>query len=445
MTRPAGFLHWVFPAILGLVALAVLLSSRDLSRVFLQLDPGFVKVRHPAIEWSQRLVSLLVLAVAAERVASHVMARKHLPSPLLALVFVAFWLATVALPAVFGSHPLFAHEYLYTLAIGFAAVVAGPQDFDKVIVASRNALLAFLLGGVLLIPVNPAMVLDMSYTQGLVPGLPRLGGLAPHPVMLGMLAQIALLCLWCRPFRSGWLTALGWLLGAAVLFLAQSKSAWITFFLCAICMLAVRNGARLWRRVGDPRQGALGVLVCVAVIAIVLALTGWLLLGDVTEQAAGFLDTAEGAQLMTLTGRDRIWAVAIEEWRSSPVFGYGPELWDADFRASIGIPNATSGHNQFMDTLARSGSVGAAALVLYAGVLLVLSLKYARATGGFSLALFLALALRSISEVPLLLVGYDTELFTHLLLIVTLASAAAARTNIAPAARTHSLYGGVAS
>ena len=64
-----------------------------------------------------------------------------------------------------------------------------------------------------------------------------------------------------------------------------------------------------------------------------------------------------------------------------------------------------------MDTLARSGSVGAAALVLYAAVLLVLSVRYARATGGFSLALFLALALRSISEVPLLLFGYGTELF----------------------------------
>jgi hypothetical protein len=57
-------------------------------------------------------------------------------------------------------------------------------------------------------------------------------------------------------------------------------------------------------------------------------------------------------------------------------------------------------------------------------VLLVLSVRYARRTGGFSLALFIALALRSVSEVPLLLFGYGTELFTHLLLLITLASAA---------------------
>jgi hypothetical protein len=68
--------------------------------------------------------------------------------------------------------------------------------------------------------------------------------------------------------------------------------------------------------------------------------------------------------------------------------------------------------------------VGATALVLYGIVLLVLSVAYAKRTGGFSLALFIALALRSVSEVPLLLFGYGTELFTHMLLLITLASAA---------------------
>jgi hypothetical protein len=68
--------------------------------------------------------------------------------------------------------------------------------------------------------------------------------------------------------------------------------------------------------------------------------------------------------------------------------------------------------------------VGAAALVFYALVLLVLSIRYARASGGLTLALFVALALRSISEVPLLLFGYGPELVTHVLLLMTLATAA---------------------
>jgi O-antigen ligase len=139
---------------------------------------------------------------------------------------------------------------------------------------------------------------------------------------------------------------------------------------------------------------------------------------------SSFFDSAQGAQLASMTGRDQIWAIAYDEWQRNPLFGYGPTLWDASFRDSIGMPNATHAHNQFMDTLSRSGTVGAAALVLYALVLLFLSIRYARASGGLSLALFVALALRSISEVPLLLFGYGPELTTHILLLMTLAAAA---------------------
>jgi Na+-translocating ferredoxin:NAD+ oxidoreductase RnfE subunit len=91
-----------------------------------------------------------------------------------------------------------------------------------------------------------------------------------------------------------------------------------------------------------------------------------------------------------------------------------------------------------MDTLARSGSIGAAALVVYALVLLVLSLRAARQTGGLSIALFIALALGSVSEVPLLMLGYGTELFTHLLLIITLASANAPKPAESPVQARHS-------
>ena len=156
----------------------------------------------------------------------------------------------------------------------------------------------------------------------------------------------------------------------------------------------------------------------------------WIVVGDVDAQWSNFADTAQGAQLISMTGRDQIWALAIEEWRASPLFGYGPSLWDADFRAAIAMPNATSAHNQFMDTLARSGTIGAAGLVAYSLVLLGMSLRYAKASGGLSLALFVALALRSISEVPMLLQGYGTELFLHLLLLITISAAASSRVQV---------------
>jgi asparagine N-glycosylation enzyme membrane subunit Stt3 len=71
--------------------------------------------------------------------------------------------------------------------------------------------------------------------------------------------------------------------------------------------------------------------------------------------------------------------------------------------------------------------VGATALVLYALVLTVQAFRYARATGGLSLALWAGLALLSISEVPLMLFGYGVDLFMHLLLIVSIAAGAAGR------------------
>jgi O-antigen ligase len=426
ITRRAGFLNWLFPALLGLVAFNVLLSGRELSQIFLELQAGPAAIANAAIPWGHRVVSVLLVLIALERLANHFASHKRVPSPVLLAAFVTYWIATVAAPALFGAHPQLSHEYLYSLAIGLGALLANGEDLERCLTAARTALFVFLLAGVVLIPIDMPMVLDTTYTQGLMPGVPRLGGLAPHPVALGMVAETALLCLWCRPFKWRWLTMLAWLLGLGCLFFAQSKTAWVAFLIIAVAMLAVRHGPSLWRRVGDPRQNALGVLVCAAAITVVVAIAGVLVAGNIEAQTSDFLDTAEGAQLMTLTGRDRIWQVALEEWHASPVFGYGPGLWDDDFRMSIGMPNATNAHNQMLDTLARCGSVGGAALLLYACVLFVLSMRYARQTGGLSLALFLALALRSISEVPLLLFGYGLELFAHLLLLVTLAAAAGA-------------------
>lgn len=430
MTRPrsTGLLHWIFLAMIGLIALSIFMSGRDLSVLFLNLSVSTESPRQPLVAWVQRGVSLLLLLAAAEQIANHFALGRRVPSPLLLMAFVTYWLGTVGSPAVFGANPELSHDLLYALATGTACCMVHPPEREHIIRFARNALFALMLAGVLLIPLRLPMVMDMSYSQGLIPGLPRFGGLTPHPVGQGMLAQIALLLLWSQPYERRWLNRFAWALGLFVLFIAQSKTAWGAFAACALVMLMVRHGARFWQRVGDPRgSNGFGVVVCLAVILAVLGTATWMLVGDALGRAADFAGSRDGAELMSLTGRDRIWAAALDEWRHSPVFGYGLSIWDAAYRATIGMPQATHAHNQFLDDLARSGYVGATALVLYAATLLVLSLRHARTSGGLSLALFLAVALRSVSEVPLSLLGYGTELFTHLLLLVTLASAASER------------------
>lgn len=422
--RTTGLLHWIFPAMLAVAALNVVITGRDLTESFTQLQVVAEPVRPVAVAWAQRVVSLLLLVAAVEQIANHVSLRLPAPAPLLLVAFGLYWAATTGAPAFLGAHPQVSHELLYALVAGLAICLADTQERDRILRAARDALFALMLAGVLMIPLRLHMVLDTTYAGGLLAGLPRFGGLTAHPVTQGMLAQLALLLLAACPYQRRWLRRAAWSLGLGVLVLAQSKTAWIAFLACSGALWWVRRGPAFWRRLSDPRGGGFGVAMCALAGLVVIAALLGALVGNIGVRFADFLASDQGAQLVSMTGRDRIWAAAAQEWAAHPVFGYGLSLWDAAYRASIGMPNATHAHNQFMDDAARAGSVGAVALVAYGAVLLVLSLRYTRSSGGLSLALFIAVALRAISEVPLALLGYGTELFTHLLLLVTLAAAA---------------------
>ena len=153
--------------------------------------------------------------------------------PGLAFTFIVFWVSTVGFPAFLSAHPLVSHDYVYPLLIGIAAAISTTEESDGALRASRNGLFVFMLVGLLIIPFNPILVLDRAYTQGLLPGVPRFAGLASHPVTLGLLAQLALLCLLAQPFRRVWLNRFAWVTGLTVLFLAQSKMHGF-HFLCAL-------------------------------------------------------------------------------------------------------------------------------------------------------------------------------------------------------------------
>ena len=424
--REHGYLHWMFYAIVLMLALGSLLSGRNVTNTTLISIEPVMEGSNILLKIAQPLVSLLLLTVAGERLISHWLQRGkgQWTPPVLLLAFIVFWLGSVAAPAVLGAHPFFSHDYVYPLIIGMAAVLSSGIERDLAFKAARTALLLFMAASVLLIAIQPGLVLDINYNQGLMPGVPRLTGLAAHAVSLGILSQLGLLCLIAYPYPQAWLNRLAWVIGLSVLFLAQSKTTWISFVLCAVCIAGVRKGSALWRRVGDPVRPEVGIVALLAFMAAVLVMALVLMFGDLGGRLQHFFNTSEGAQLASMTGRDLIWAIAWQEWQLHPVFGYGPEIWETNFRLSIGMPNATHAHNQFMDTLSRSGTVGAVALVVYALVLLALSLRHARASRGMSLALFVALALRSLSEVPLSLFGYGPELLTQVLLLITLAASA---------------------
>jgi O-antigen ligase len=213
---------------------------------------------------------------------------------------------------------------------------------------------------------------------------------------------------------------LAWLLGMATLILAQSKTAWISFAVCAVAMYLTLHGHDLYKKLTDPLYPQRGIALILVLTIATLIVSISALFGDAGNKLSHFLNSESGAQLTSLTGRDIIWAAALDEWARNPIFGYGQSFLDQAYRISIGILNATHGHNQYMDLLARAGLVGAIPLTIYLIILMAGSIRHAKASRGITLVIFIAIALRAVSEVPLTLTGYGSEFIAQLLLLILL-------------------------
>lgn len=421
-----GYLHLGIYGILLISAIKTLFSNRVLANNSVTPDATPLGGLHPIPAWGQRTVSVFLIMMALERIIHYLQQHKTIlgPAPLLTLAYIGFWYGSVASPMFFGEIPSFAHERFYTLLIGWGALCLDKRASDLTVIAARNGLFLTMIGGYMVAPFNPSFVFDLTYSQGLIPGLPRFAGLAPHPVFLGMLTQMALFSLWVQPFGRPWLNRCAWGIGFLTLFLAQSKTAWVSFVPCAFTLFICLNGRQILARMADTRHPEFGISLLISLCAAMMLVGGLLLFGDLDAKLDHFFNSDEGAQLTSLTGRDKIWAVAFAEWHRNPVFGYGLNLFDEDFRDMIGMSAATHGHNQFIDVLGRSGFIGAIALIIYALALLVYALRYAISSQGLSITLFLALILRSVSEVPMTLHGYGVEFVGHMMLLIVIAGQA---------------------
>lgn len=421
-SRQHGYFHWVIPAILIINGLIVAMSDRSIAfnGGDLVLSGGVVK--DPIAAWGQRIGTLLILAVSIERLVHHFSRPGSFlgRTPVLTGSFIAFWFCSILLPMFMSAHPGFNHDRFYSLLIGMTALLLPERDAEITMTTARNALFLFLLAGYALLPIHPNTVLDSDYTQGLLHGIPRFAGLAPHAVTEGMFAQLALLFVWIHPYADRRINTAAWTLGLITLFLAQSKTSWVSFIFCAAVLYVVQHGPALRAKLTDPGRPQLAITLLLGMMTMALIVSAQALMGHLGDRIDHFLNSDEGAQLTSLTGRDIIWSVAWHEWLRYPVFGYGPSFLNESYRLSIGLPNATHGHNQYMDLLPRSGLVGGLALTIYLVTLGGLSSRYAKVSRGLTLALFLAIALRAVSEVPLNLDGYGPEFINQLLLLVLL-------------------------
>lgn len=411
---------WRAGVILWLIAISAVLNVVLVPRKLL-VDPDSVSIDMAAYVqgavtagWLSRLFTVALIGFSLSLLLASWLAKKkdsyRDPVWALGVVLGLYYLLSIVIGATVAAVPGFNHKSLY-IPVVLGALIAMPRiDFTKVIVHLKWILAVVMLMNLISAVEFPDFSLLRPY-PGQLPGVDfRLFGVFAHPNTLGPTALLLLLLELYFPSRS-YVRGLFLLLALSNFILAQSKTAWLTAFVILILVYVPYRFIVLRER---PNGFAPSVL-------IVLVLISGSIAGMLGVLAIGF-DKIFSAEVMSLTGRTSIWAVTLEEFVKHPLFGYGPELWGQEYRFQKGILAAGQAHNQFVQTLGESGLVGFVLLMAYLGILLKLSLASFRGTRGLSLALFLLIFMRCMTEAPLRGVVNDWPFFIHATLLLVLVS-----------------------
>lgn len=341
-------------------------------------------------------------------------------------LFVSYliFVAPSFISAVAGTRPYFSHFMTYAPFIFTLAYLARPSDDWKWYVnVFKRVLLAYVsLSGLL-------GILAPTWSTGtaliLIPGFDfRLHGIFSHSNSLGMAALVYLVLDMADGADRTLYRKLGWLVSVAVLVSTQSKTSWAGAVL-AYCIF-------FSHKISVIRTSKSGYSVTPSVIGGLLILAGFVgvaMLGVIgVEGWFKGLDTQTYNSLTSLTGRTSIWEITVRSWQDNPIFGYGPGLWDVEYRLKYApqyLYIVGQAHNQFFETLGESGVLGLIGLFIYVGTLLSFGMRFFKVTRGGSLSLVIVLIARSISEAPFRNQALDLMFFIHFVIFVLFLSLAA--------------------
>ena len=414
-----GILKYAFYALLIANAIAIFVSPRDfsLSSEYFEsaIGSNFIAT------WSIRLTSLLLMLSALERVI-YFFRQNQLDATRLGFLSVILyaWFTNFVIPTYFNGSGTPQLTHIYTIAFLAGTILSLQKNPDTLIIHARNALVVFVLLSLIAIAIKPHHVMDFGYTQGYIPGLPRLFGLTPHATMMGLFAALAFWLLITYPLRK---ISLQWVMLGLMyiaLVLSQSKTVFVTFFIGLAILYLYSDRAANNKNTASSfnlKWGLMGIgLLGLAGIGGVLAFV------DIEMWAYQNLSVDKIQNLTTLTGRDVIWAIALEEFYKNPLFGYGAGLFSESYREMIGMKNATHGHNLFIDAMGRAGLVGLSGYIALFLAMGYYAIKLAKPTKGLSLSLFVLLSLYSITAVPVNWANLGPQIFTFILLITVISS-----------------------
>lgn len=417
------FQAFIYILLLAAIGISPIMANRNLAYADSEVNMVAITDSAPVV-WTQRMFLLALLGISFARFLSEMNRTKKsfAPGRPLYVAFLAFFITNIAITSYFGTVPVFDHKVFYALILFSAVFLSRKHELEYSIRGAKIGLWLFMAGSIAVAMAVPRIAVQPDYLDGWIPLIRfRLWGLGQHANTLGPLSLVFILVLLYQPFKSKWLQYSSLLLGALILLLSQSKTAWFSAIICLSVYLWGYNkslGRRLLRRRRSLRAylrkisgpmilGAAGIMA-VAVLAV-LAMN---LIPVKPDSQAG--------DIASLSGRTSIWSVAIDAWKGNPLFGYGLSIWGPKFRQAIDMNYAFSAHNQFLQSLSGAGSLGLAGLVFYLLVLGRYAYRANRATKGFSLALYSIILIRCFTETPFAIDNiFAGEFVIHLLLFRT--------------------------
>lgn len=386
------------------LAFAPIVRGRDLSLAStLAASVTSVAESSPALSWLYRASTItqilmlfgLTLALLAlkGRGAGH--DRRLLIAALLFLV------GNHGVNALLALHPGMPHRVVYSGALIFVLVAGAQVAQERASVAQaaalvRDALAFIVVVGLLALPVAPNAVIQSGYGGGLLPF--RYWGVAGHANSMGAMAALLILLAYAFPY-SRRAVQRGVVAAALVsMLLAQSKTAIVGLVVILTYMYFEFGGGALRRK---PNVSALVLYSGVFLLGVGAVGMASQLSLNAFELAEVWAGSPQGQEILSLTNRTRIWALAVDTWLRAPLFGYGNEAFGVEHRHEIRMPFALHAHNQYLHSLAAAGLVGLFSLLAFLLVLGRRSFDLAPASRGATVGIFLFILVRTLTEVPI--------------------------------------------
>jgi hypothetical protein len=327
---------------------------------------------------------------------------------ILILSLLSYAVLAPALSGIFGTAKVLSISWFIAPMVLVAIILIKDISGFNFIFFIKKILFIICFLSILFIPIFSSVVLEVS-EESILPGFSsRLWGIAPHANTLGPLAFLLIFIEMTEPSVS---RARRWtyiFFGFLCFLLAQSRTTWFAGFATLFWWFTVKKISK--------QDSNFDLISFFTLIAISVFSAMYLV-------ATGLSDQSAGSAVVSMSGRERIWELAFAEWEYNFFFGYGPSIWNYEYRVDNMMSFAFHAHSQFFQTIGESGAIGLVSLSVYLVVLVFVSTRCDRRSRLLVLGLMMFILMRCITEPSfrtLTIVSGDFCL--HLILMIVLIS-----------------------